>query len=267
MDNYLNIMKVGLIYVPCGLGDILFSQKIAHHIKSLGYEVYWPVLPQFNWLNDYIKDFTFVSDPQGKYIPYQGLIMPDSTIFPGKEFYSINTETIISEDLFFFQGFRSYDPIMSGKYDSIGLDWGDWRDYIKFSRNKEKENSLYYDVLGLRDGDEYVFVNKNFCTVPNPEVYTNISVDENYYGCKVIDMNLVLGYSLFDWCKVLENCREINMIETSLNYLLESSVLFDTIKTKKLTLHHRCTGKFGHENLWKDVEYLHKLPWNYVPWN
>ena len=49
-------MKVGLIYVPCGLGDILFSQKIAHHIKSLGYEVYWPVLPQFNWLNDYIKD-------------------------------------------------------------------------------------------------------------------------------------------------------------------------------------------------------------------
>jgi hypothetical protein len=260
-------MKVGLIYVPCGLGDILFSQKIAHHIKSLGYEVYWPVLPQFNWLNDYIKDFTFVSDPQGKYIPYQGLIMPDSTIFPGKEFYSINTETIISEDLFFFQGFRSYDPIMSGKYDSIGLDWGDWRDYIKFSRNKEKENSLYYDVLGLRDGDEYVFVNKNFCTVPNPEVYTNISVDENYYGCKVIDMNLVLGYSLFDWCKVLENCREINMIETSLNYLLESSVLFDTIKTKKLTLHHRCTGKFGHENLWKDVEYLHKLPWNYVPWN
>jgi 3-hydroxymyristoyl/3-hydroxydecanoyl-(acyl carrier protein) dehydratase len=260
-------MKVGLIYVPCGLGDILFSQKIAHHIKSLGYEVYWPVLPQFNWLNDYIKDFTFVSNPQGKYIPYQGLIMPDSTIFPGKEFYSINTETIISEDLFFFQGFRSYDPIMSGKYDSIGLDWGDWRDYIKFSRNKEKENSLYYDVLGLRDGDEYVFVNKNFCTVPNPEVYKNISVDENYYGCKVVEMNVIPGYSLFDWCKVLENCREINMIETSLNYLLESPELFDTIRTKKLTLHHRCTGKFGHENLWKDVEYLHKLPWDYVPWN
>jgi hypothetical protein len=259
-------MKLGLIYMPCGLGDILFAQKIAHYIKNLGYEIYWPVISQFDWLNNYIEDFTFVSDPQAKYIPYQGLIMPDHIMFPGKEFYSINTETIISEDLFFFQGFRSYDLIMRGKYDSIGIDWEDWRDYIKFSRNTEKENSLYYDVLKLKDNEEYVFVNRNFCTVPNPEVYTNIPVDQKYYGCKVVEMNTIPGFSLFDWCKVLENCKEINMIETSLNYLLESSQLFDIIKEKKLTLHHRCSGKPGHENLWKDVDYLFKLPWDYAPW-
>lgn len=33
--------KIGLIYQPCGLGDILFLQKLAHYIKGLGYEVYW----------------------------------------------------------------------------------------------------------------------------------------------------------------------------------------------------------------------------------
>lgn len=262
-----NDMKIGLIYLPCGLGDILFSQKIAYHIQNLGYEIYWPVLPQFSWLNNYIKDFTFVSDPQGKYIPHQGLIMPEHIMFPGKEFYSINTETQISKDLFFFQGFRSYDLIMKGKYDSIGIGCEDWRDYIKFTRNIEKENSLYYNVLGLKDGEEYVFVNRNFCTVPSPEVYTRIPIDESYYGCKVVEMKVIPEYSLFDWFKVLENCKEINMVETSLNYFLESSLLFDKIKSKKLTLHHRCTGKFGHENVWKDVDYLFKLPWNYIPWN
>ena len=70
---------------------------------------------------------------------------------------------------------------MRGKYDSIGIDWKDWRDYIKFNRNVEKENSLYYDVLGLKDDDEYVFVNRNFCTVPNPDVYSNISIDERCF--------------------------------------------------------------------------------------
>jgi hypothetical protein len=29
-------MKIGLIYQPCGLGDILFLQKLAHHIKDQG---------------------------------------------------------------------------------------------------------------------------------------------------------------------------------------------------------------------------------------
>ena len=36
-------MKIGLIYQPCGLGDILFLQKLGYKMKEMGYEVYWPV--------------------------------------------------------------------------------------------------------------------------------------------------------------------------------------------------------------------------------
>lgn len=253
-------MKTGIVYQPCGLGDILFLQKVAHHIKDNGYDVYWPVISEFNWLNDYIPDFNFIFEDQ--FIPHQGLIISDKTDFPNKELYSTKTQSIITENLFFFQGFLICDPIMSGKYDSIGLDWEDWRDYIKFNRNIEKENSLYYDVLGLTDNEEYVFVNRNFCTRPNPSIYYNIPVNENYYGCKVIEMNTIPGYSLFDWCKVLENCKEINMIATSFNFLLESPELFGNVKNKKLTLHHRCSTN-SNSDYWNDVKYLFKLPWKY----
>jgi hypothetical protein len=256
-------MKTGLIYQPCGLGDILFLQKIAHHIKNKGYDVYWPVICEFEWLNEYIDDFTFITDPEDKFIPHQGLILSDKINFPKKEYYSNKIQTEITEDLFFFQGFISCDPIMSGKYDSINIDWRDWRSYIKFNRNIEKENILYYDILGLKDDEEYVFVNRNFCTRPNPSIYRQISIDENDYGCKVIEMNLIPGYSMFDWCKVLENCKEINMVATSFNFLLESPALFDRIKTKKLTLHHRCSNHYNSGNYWNDVKYLFELPWNY----
>jgi hypothetical protein len=41
-------MKTGLIYQPCGLGDILFLQKLAYHIKNLGYEVYCQLFMNLN---------------------------------------------------------------------------------------------------------------------------------------------------------------------------------------------------------------------------
>ncbi len=64
------------------------------------------------------------------------------------------------------------------------------------------------------------------------------------------------GYSIFDWCKVIENASEIHMIETSLNYVLESKEMRDKI-TRNLNLYSR------HYNF-SEVEYLFKLPWNYI---
>ena len=114
----------------------------------------------------------------------------------------------------------------------------------------------------FRSDEEYVFVNRNFCTRPNPGVCRGISIKESDYGCKVVEMKILDGYSLFDWCKVLENAKEINMVETSLNFLLESPALFDTIKNKKLTLHYR--GEHNHYS-WDSMDHKHifNLPWNY----
>ena len=92
--------------------------------------------------------------------------------------------------------------------------------------------------------------------------YLSEYLRESDYGCKVVEMKILEGYSLFDWYKVLENAKEINMVETSLNFLLESPMLFDKIKDKKLTLHYR--GKHNNYS-WDsmDHKYIFNLPWNY----
>ena len=47
--------KICLIRQPAGIGDIFFTQKIAKDLISKGYEVWWPVIQQFEFIKDYIK--------------------------------------------------------------------------------------------------------------------------------------------------------------------------------------------------------------------
>ncbi|WP_411028743.1 hypothetical protein, partial [Salmonella sp. s59944] len=49
---------------PAGIGDIFFTQKIAKYYISNGYNVIWPVIPQFNFIKDYIKieNLTFIDE-------------------------------------------------------------------------------------------------------------------------------------------------------------------------------------------------------------
>ncbi len=246
-------MKNALIFLPGGLGDILFMQKMAHLFIEDGYNVTWPVFHEFRWLKEYIPEIDWVVLENWDI----GKPLPDVD-FPGKEYYSNKTPIFQTEEFLYYNGHGNdeYGPEMQRKYNVVDAEWRDWRDYIKFERNTKKEDELFYDVLGLKDGEEYVYVNRNWQTRPTKEVYSGISADPETYGCKVIEHGIIDGFSIFDWYKVLENAKGFYMIETSLNYLLEVPDLFDRVKDKPLHLWHR-TGD------WRVVKPLHNLPWTY----
>lgn len=246
-------MKDALIFLPGGLGDILFMQKLSHLFVEEGYKVTWPIFHEFNWLKDYIKHVNWVTLENWNV----GDPLPDVD-FPGKEFYSNKTSIFENENLLYYNGHGNdeYGPEMQRKYNVVSADWKDWRNYVIFDRNEKKENELFYDVLGLKDGEEFVYVNRHWQTRPNKQVFSRISADPNDYGCRVIENEILEDFSIFDWCKVLERTKGIYMIETSLNYVLESPHLFDSVKDKALHLWHR-TGD------WSVVKPLHTLPWIY----
>jgi len=251
--------KVCLIYQPCGLGDILFLQKFAHIQKAKGYEIYWPVIHEFEWLNEHIPDFHFVSwDDKNKPIP--GPPLPDHIQFPYKEKYNPASQSIFTENFIFFNGFTPIlhnKLVMAYKYEIAQMKYNDWRDYVKFNRNPEKENYLYYDVLGLKDNEPYAFINRKFQIRPYIRLYNRIPNNKSYYNKRVVEMDILNGYTLFDWCKVIENACEIHMIATSLNFVMESKSVFPNIKTNNLFLYSR-------DRNFREVNYLFNIKWNYI---
>jgi hypothetical protein len=244
-------MKIGLIYQPCGLGDILFLQKLAHTMKNEGYTVYWPVLPEYISIQKNIPFFNFMSwDDSTKYLTRPPL--PEHVKFPYKEQYLPETPSHKTDDFWFFQGFGNHNPVMSGKYTSIGMDWRDWRDWINFEREMNKEDDLFYNVLGLTDDVEYCVTNHNYGASRS----NNLAKFSNKTELPIVEVNHIDGFSAFDWLKVFENATEISMIETSFNYLLETSPINDIIAKKKLNLYSRRRN-------FSAVDYLFDLPWTY----
>ena len=105
------------IVQPAGLGDILFCLKIARTFIGQGHTVYWPVIPQYTWINDYIRIEGLVwEDTQS----YDRLIDLQSA---GRVFPEVTT--------------------MDAKYRMVDMDYSDWRDHMTFKRNEEKEEILY----------------------------------------------------------------------------------------------------------------------------
>jgi|TARA_B100000287_G_scaffold388118_1_gene397172 hypothetical protein len=201
-------MKPCLIKQPAGVGDVFFLQKVAHHFRSKGSKIIWPLRDDIFWISKYIPDIEWykVSDD-----------------FPGKELYNYagfgETEEFIFADPSTADRTFNTDPtrIMSAKYGLVGLDHRDWAKYFKFNRNKEREEQLYYMVLGLKDDSEYVYVND----ITNTDLRKTSSMSDKSYDYPVVENKIYDGFSLFDWIKVWENAKEIHTQPTAMCFIMD----------------------------------------------
>jgi hypothetical protein len=207
-----------VINQPAGLGDILFCQKIKKTFENEGFEVVWPVIKEYSWVKEYLE---------GNYI--------DNNIFKSK-----SNDIII--DLSNANYMFPNKKIMEAKYFLVDIDYSDWIDFFNFKRNTEKENKLYYDILGLKDDEEYVLVSRNYGSPPN---FLKFPI-ETKSNIKNIELDFYNDFTLFDWCKVMENAKEIHMIDSSINFILEK------INTNVLYLYTRRKNNFS------EIDYLFK---------
>jgi hypothetical protein len=221
-----------IINQPAGLGDIFFCQKIAETFLYNEYEVIWPVNSAINWIGEYLINSSTI-----KYI--------------NKEEYKPEQNDIVIN----LDGAQNITGglIMPSKYDILNIEWEDWVDYFNFKRNKEKEDNLYYDILKLQDNENYTFINKYYGTPPH---YLEYNIKENYEG-KIVNLEMLDNFTIFDWCKVIENANRISIVDTSLNYIIEKI----NIKSKEML----CYCRHG-EFTYNQILFLFKKPWKYL-WN
>ena len=206
--------KVCLIHHFAGIGDIFYLQAVAKHYISMGYQVVWPLRDDILWIRDYIEGISFCS-------------MNDS--FTGKEYYG--QDMIIISPQFVYLGImrphlwgipRLGDTrLMSSKYTVLNLDHKKWAEGFTFKRNREKEEQLYYTVLGLKDDSEYVYVND----FTNTDIKRTGTLAYNSYDYPIIENKIYKGFTLFDWIKVWEKAKELHTQPTSMSFI------FDVIDT------------------------------------
>ena len=207
-------MKPCIIKQPAGVGDVFFLQKIAHVYRDSGHEIIWPLRDHIFWISEYIPDITWyklsewMMDSRSQIFNYAGFA---NFTVPNEELVYIDCSTA---DRTF-----NTDPtrIMSSKFGLVGMDHKDWGNYFKFDRKKDKEDELYYDVLGLKDDSEYSYVND----IVHTDIRETGRLSSKDYDYPVVKNQIVDGFTLFDWTKVLENAKEIHTIPTAVCFIVD----------------------------------------------
>jgi hypothetical protein len=114
---------------------------------------------------------------------------------------------------------------MEAKYMLLEADPELWRT-LSFNRNLEKENQLK-QLLNINPNDKFIFINNNFA---GPEY--NYKIDINYQtNLKIIYQDYIDGFTLLDWCGVLEQASEIHTVSTAIFFVIEA------LKLEKTPLH------------------------------
>jgi hypothetical protein len=231
-----------LIRQPVGIGDILFCKKIGIIYNSLGFKVYWPIAKTIEDIIPYIET---------SLIEY----IPEDQPFPSSDLYHrlrpINQPETKTDFMYLpLQFATDYKDglIMETKYKLADVDYFDWVSYMSLKRNKEKEKTLYHNILGLKEDEDYVLVNWTYGSYPN-SVRRPFPIDTG--NKKVVEITNKEGFSVFDWCTVIENAGTIHMMDTCFSIIAEAL----TLKTKELFLYGR------YPNSYKETVYLFKNPW------
>lgn len=201
---------------PFGIGDIIFCQSLVRHIAGER-KIVWPVWPQFvDQLRRAYPGIEFINSKVSEY-----------DLNRNDQFEGVNRrgERYTQLPIRFADSIMRvhYDDCMKSKYMMYGLDFNMWVKDAMWHRDTQREESL---MQLLVKKEEYTFSNATFGSdckmqVPVP-------------NCDV-KMQILDGFSMFDWCKIIENASEIHTVSTSIIYLLEMLEL----KAKEVHLYQR----------------------------
>lgn len=208
-------MRTCFIYQPQGTGDIIFIQKIAHHYRSLGYKIVWPLYEYFGWLRPYLEkehySFPLLSNDRKIMEPFEH---SDKFYYLMGSTHAIFRKPVHSYDFVYLScgpASMEFDEMMTSKYSVAEVDYTGWQQHVNLKRDLDKENELFYNVLNLKDDTEYTLINESCSShrIVIPPIGNGVY------------MRNISGYTLFDWIKVIEKCSRLITIDTSVPILAE----------------------------------------------
>lgn len=197
-------MKV-IINQPFGVGDVLFLSPL---VAQLDVEhIVWPIVDHYYWVKDYVKinNLTFIKSSEFNPSNYEGYV----------EVPLQHAHALIPQA----------EDCMEAKYMLLEADPELWRT-LNFTRNTEKETQLK-QYLNINPNDKFIFVNNNFA---GPEYNYKVDIKPQT-NLRIIHQEYIDGFTLLDWCGVLEQANEIHTVSTAIFFVIEA------LKLEKTPLH------------------------------
>jgi hypothetical protein len=221
LENFLiknkKIEKV-IINQFYGIGDVLFIEPILKWLSDKGLKIIFPIQDQNIWIQRNIPYVDFVKKSEFE-IDYERFDFGLAVINGEEREEILYLPTRFSEQIYQNRRHDDYEisiTCMTDKYRVLGLDPKMWEN-LNFTRDYEKEENLKSIVLGGITG-EY-----DFCNI----FYGGIDPGQNdmSVGIKgerqIISMKVIDGFSLIDWCGVIEGAKKIHTVSTSLVFVIQ----------------------------------------------
>lgn len=217
-------MKTCLIEQPSGLGDILLTIKIADYFYNNGYNVIYPVLSTYNYLNKYLQlnceiDFVDINKDffcKNIYLELSNKNLSDLYEDNRVLFIPIKNSSNSKKSLKFTNKGQDYKNVL-GKFEMCSLDHNNWQDYFEIKRNEKEEENL---INFLKIKFPYHLINREFGTPPywREKLNKNVEIFDNL---NILEMKVIDNFNAFSWLKVFENATRIDTVSTSNFYFFE----------------------------------------------
>ena len=69
----------------------------------------------------------------------------------------------------------------------------------------------------MKDDSEYVFISNLY----NTDIRDSKFISKDQFDLPVVELQILDGFTLFDWCKVLEKAKKIYTVNTAINYIID----------------------------------------------
>lgn len=123
-------------------------------------------------------------------------------------------------------------------------------DNFYFERNMEKEKEIFYDILGLKDNEEYTFIHEDVFNKDEDRIVKREYINPNIRLISITDYNNI---SILDTAYLIENSKEVHVINSSFRTFIDLM----NIKHNNLNYH-----KYTRSNPAEQVAV--RLKWNEI---
>lgn len=148
--------------------------------------------------------------------------------------------------------YRSFDD---GFYDIAKMELEEKWNSFYYQRNIEKEKEIFYNVLKLKEDEEFIFIHEDSSR--------NYLLNRSYLpsSIKIISTENFKNVNIFDFVYTIEKAKEVHVMSSSFYCLIDTA----QIETNSLFLHDYANTSMGQDTHDDTAGFLkYKLNWQII---